>query len=129
MCAHCLLPCHWAPVKSLAPSSLLPPFRYLYTLMRSRSLKDVDGVFSPGLKHHAFFQKGDVQDSSREEQLCFQVEGWPSYVGHKTRRKLIIFLCPVSPCRSQLSTHSAKLPSLKQEETIWGIETKIECLF
>jgi len=30
VCAHCLLSCHWTP------SSLHPPFRYLYTLMRPR---------------------------------------------------------------------------------------------
>jgi len=34
--ARCLLYWHWAPLeKSLAPSSLHPPFRYLYLLMKS----------------------------------------------------------------------------------------------
>lgn len=35
VCAHYLLLCHWAPLKRLYSSSLLPPFRYSYTLIWS----------------------------------------------------------------------------------------------
>lgn len=34
ICAHCLMSCQWAPLRSLAPPSSFPPTRYLYTLIR-----------------------------------------------------------------------------------------------